>query len=67
MLVCVFSIRRFGQNHVLKFSAPSGLSTVLLLQLQIFGIVEIDRARNDLLLIVISLTRGTRLKVYGRF
>ena len=61
----VFSIRRFGQNHVLKFSAPCGLSTVLLLQLQIFGIVEIDRARYDLLLI--SLTRGTRLKVYGRF
>ena len=66
MLVCVFSIRRFGKNHVLKFSSPCGLSTVLLLQLQIFGIVEIDRARNDLLLII-PLTRGTRLKVYGRF
>ena len=66
MLVCVFSIRRFGQNHVLKFSAPSGLTTVLLLQLQILGIVEIDRARYDLLLII-PLTRGTRLKVYGRF
>ena len=65
MVSHVFSIRSFGQNHVLKFSAPSGLSTVLLLQLQIFGIVEIDRTRYDLL--VISLTRAAWLEVYGRF